>query len=104
MLPGLCERCRATPAETISGLLSQVRISETRVQTVHKVCAKCTQSEPSEPVRCISLDCPWLFQRMKVEQQAEDIELLQELILGLDLGDDANHKQENRGDSREPRG
>jgi hypothetical protein len=38
---------------------------------------------------------------MKVEQQAEDIELLQELILGLDLEDDTNNKQESRGDSGE---
>jgi hypothetical protein len=40
------------------------------------------------------LDCPWLFQRKKVEQQAEDIEQLQELILALELGD--NTKLENR--------
>ena len=86
-LSGLCENCSATPAETISGLLSQVRIAEKRVQAAHEVCRMCTQSEPLEPVRCVSLDCPWLFQRKKVEQQAEDIELLQELILALDLGD-----------------
>ena len=40
---------------------------------------------------------------MKVEQQAEDIELLEELIRGLDLGDDADYKQESRGDSGGPR-
>jgi len=33
------------------------------------------------------LDCTWLFQRKKVEQQAEDIEVLQELIQALELGD-----------------
>ena len=38
-------------------------------------------------MRCVSLDCPWLFQRKKVEQQAEDIEVLQELIQALELGD-----------------
>jgi len=84
---GLCENCSATPAETISGLLSQVRIAEKRVQAAHEVCRMCTESEPLEPVRCVSLDCPWLFQRKKVEQQAEDTELLQELILALELGD-----------------
>jgi DNA polymerase zeta len=64
----------------MSGLLSQVRISEKRLQTVHDVCTACTRSEPLEPVRCVSLDCPWFFQRKKVEKQAEDIEILQELI------------------------
>jgi hypothetical protein len=35
------------------------------------------------------LDCPWLFQRKKVEQQAEeDIEVLQGLVQVLGLGDD----------------
>jgi DNA polymerase zeta len=86
-ISGLCERCCATPAETISELLSQVRIAENRIQTAHDVCTMCTGSEPLEPVRCVSLDCPWLFQRKKVEQQAEDIELLQELIVALELGD-----------------
>ena len=101
MFPGLCERCRAAPAETISGLLSQVRVSEKRLQTAHEVCTTCTRSEPLEPVKCVSLDCPWLFRRKKAEQQAEDIELLQELILGLGLEDGT--KQESHGDSGEPR-
>ncbi|KAH9178730.1 hypothetical protein EDB89DRAFT_2111621 [Lactarius sanguifluus] len=69
---GLCEQCRCAPAETMSGLLSQVRISEKRLQTVHDVCTACARSEPLEPVRCTSLDCPWFFQRKKVEKQAED--------------------------------
>ena len=86
LLPGLCEQCRCTPAETMSGLLSQVRISEKRLQTVHDICTTCTRSEPLEPVRCVSLDCPWFFQRKKVEKQAEDIEILQELIQGMGMG------------------
>jgi DNA polymerase zeta len=95
---GLCERCCATPAETISGLLSQVRITERRVQSAHEVCVTCTRSEPLESVRCVSLDCPWLFQRKKVEKQAEDIELLQELILALDLGDNTVLKKRDGSD------
>jgi DNA polymerase zeta len=53
-----------------------------------------------EPVRCVSLDCRWLFQRKKVEQQAEDIEQLQELILALDLGDNAMHEKHDGSDER----
>jgi DNA polymerase zeta len=100
-ISGLCERCCATPAETISELLSQVQIAENRIQTAHSVCTMCTRSEPLEPVRCVSLDCPWLFQRKKVEQQAEDIELLQELILALQLGD--NTRLESQDSDEEPR-
>ena len=50
-------------------------------------------------MKCVSLDCPWLFQRKKVEQQAEDIEVLQELIQALELGDDT--KLERLEDSDE---
>jgi DNA polymerase zeta len=105
-ISGLCERCCATPAETISELLSQVRIAENRIQTAHDVCTMCTGSEPLEPVRCESLDCPWLFQRKKVEQQAEDIELLQELILALELGDNTKLESQENSDEepREDRG
>ncbi|KAH8997309.1 hypothetical protein EDB92DRAFT_2030379 [Lactarius akahatsu] len=99
---GLCEQCRCAPAETMSGLLSQVRISEKRLQTVHDVCTACTRSEPLEPVRCTSLDCPWFFQRKKVEKQAEDVEILQELIQGMEMGSET--LPENRHDSGEPRG
>jgi hypothetical protein len=45
------------------------------------------------------LDCPWLFQRKKVEQQAEDIEGLQELVQALELRD--NTKLESLEDSDE---
>ena len=100
LLPGLCEGCRRTPAETVAGLLSQVRVSEKRLQTVHDVCTACTRSEPLEPVRCISLDCPWFFQRKKVEKQAEDIEILQELIQEMDMGSET--LPESRHDLGEP--
>ena len=83
----------------MSELLSQVRIAENRLETAHRVCTMCTGSEPLEPVRCVSLDCPWLFQRKKVEQQAEDIEALQSLIQALELGDDT--KLESLEDSDE---
>jgi DNA polymerase zeta len=58
----------------------------------------CTRSEPLEPVRCVSLDCPWLFQRKKVEQQVEDIEQLQELILALELGDNTSFESQKDSD------
>ncbi|KAH9004030.1 hypothetical protein EDB86DRAFT_3062394 [Lactarius hatsudake] len=85
---GLCEQCRCAPAETMSGLLSQVRISEKRLQAVHDVCTACTRSEPLEP-------------RKKVEKQADDVEILQELIQGMEMGSET--LSESRHDSGEPR-
>ena len=56
-------------------------------------------------MRCVSLDCPWLFQRKKVEQQAEDMKMLQELIQALELGDDAilGRPVRHDGSGEEPR-
>lgn len=54
-------------------------------------------------MRCVSLDCPWLFQRKKVERQAEDMEMLQELIQALELGDSAILGRRHDGSSEEPR-
>ncbi|KAI9460572.1 hypothetical protein BJY52DRAFT_1203789 [Lactarius psammicola] len=93
---GLCERCRCTPAETMSGLLSQVRISERRLQTVHDVCTACTRSEPLEPVRCTSLDCSWFFQRKK--EWIQGMEMGSETLpeSSHDLGEPREDDDENR--------
>ncbi|THH17005.1 hypothetical protein EW146_g3727 [Bondarzewia mesenterica] len=77
---GICEDCRSTPQETVMGLLSRLRVTEDRLRTGHQICASCTESAPSEPIRCQSLDCPWYFERKKAEAKADDVALIQELL------------------------
>ncbi|KAI0068183.1 hypothetical protein BV25DRAFT_1793280 [Artomyces pyxidatus] len=83
---GVCDECRMTPQETITGLLGRIQISEHRLRTAHDVCTSCTASEALEPIRCESLDCSWLYQRKKAEADAEETGYLEELIEEIEEG------------------
>lgn len=84
---GVCEGCRMTPQETVSGLLSRLRIAEERLKTGYQICASCTESVPSEPIRCESLDCPWFFERKKAEVKVENAILIHTLLDGMEVGE-----------------
>ena len=84
---GICEGCRMTPQETVSGLLSRLRIAEERLKTGYQICASCTESVPSEPIKCESLDCPWFFERKKAEVKAENAILIHTLLDGMEVGE-----------------
>lgn len=76
-----------TPQETVSGLLSRLRIAEERLKTGYQICASCTESVPSEPIKCESLDCPWFFERKKAEVKAENAILIHTLLDGMEVGE-----------------
>ncbi|KAI0365248.1 hypothetical protein BV20DRAFT_1039013 [Pilatotrama ljubarskyi] len=76
----LCEICRLDHPTTISELLSRVQVTETRLKDVHLVCNSCCGIAPAEPVLCESLDCPWLYERKKLESKAEALTTVHELI------------------------
>ena len=84
---GICEGCRMTPQETVSGLLSRLRIAEERLKTGYQICASCTESVPSEPIKCESLDCSWFFERKKAEVKAENTILIHTLLDGMEVGE-----------------
>ncbi|KAI0361627.1 hypothetical protein OH77DRAFT_1546215 [Trametes cingulata] len=76
----LCDICRSDHPTTISELLSRVQGTETRLKDVHLVCGSCCGTAPAEPVQCESLDCPWLYERKKLESKAEALTTVHELI------------------------
>ena len=76
----LCEVCRADHAVTISELLSRVQGTERRLKDVHLVCSSCCGTAAAEPVQCESLDCPWLYERKKLEGKAEALTTVHDLI------------------------
>ncbi|KAI0669901.1 hypothetical protein C8Q78DRAFT_976102 [Trametes maxima] len=76
----LCEICRSDHATTISELLSRVQRTEARLKNVHLLCASCCGTAPAEPVECESLDCPWLYERKKLESKAEALTTVHDLI------------------------
>lgn len=77
---GLCENCRSSPQETISALLGRVHKTETRLRQAHLICVSCSGIAPAESVDCESLDCPWLFERKKLEQKAESLDRIRDLV------------------------
>ncbi|KAH9849760.1 hypothetical protein C2E23DRAFT_870439 [Lenzites betulinus] len=94
----LCEVCRSDYAATMSELLSRAQVAEKRLKDVHVLCSSCCGTAPAEPVQCESLDCPWLYERKKLESQAEALTTVHDLIeemeeewyaeRGYDLDDD----------------
>ncbi|KAI0778186.1 hypothetical protein BD413DRAFT_507367 [Trametes elegans] len=76
----LCEVCRSDYAASISELLSRVQTTETRLKGVHQVCSSCCTTAPAEPIHCESLDCPWLYERKKLESKAEAMTTVHDLI------------------------
>ncbi|EIN13737.1 hypothetical protein PUNSTDRAFT_117429 [Punctularia strigosozonata HHB-11173 SS5] len=81
---GICDDCRTDPQATLSDLFSNIRDAEDRLSTVQTVCGTCAAFAPAEPNRCESLDCPWLYERVKAEERTENIALLEELVIEID--------------------
>ena len=85
---GLCDVCRAYPQETISGLLSRLHIAEDKLRDVQTICSSCCGIPAAEPVKCESLDCPWLYERKKVENKVEALDVVAELVAELQEAED----------------
>ncbi|KAI0963568.1 hypothetical protein AcW1_000610 [Taiwanofungus camphoratus] len=81
---GLCEVCRLDPQISISGLLSRLHLTEDRLRNVQMICGSCTGTARTEPIKCDSLDCPWLFERRKVENKADSLVVIENLIKELE--------------------
>lgn len=80
----LCEVCHSQYESTISGLLSRARNTEERLRNVQLVCGFCCGTAQTEPVECESLDCPWFFERQKLETKAEALTTVHELITEME--------------------
>ncbi|KAI0724555.1 hypothetical protein C8T65DRAFT_704388 [Cerioporus squamosus] len=76
----LCEVCRTDYASTMSDLLCRMQQTEAQLKDVHLVCSSCCGTAPAEPVECESLDCPWLYERKKIESKADALTTIHDLI------------------------
>ncbi|KAF7347826.1 DNA polymerase [Mycena venus] len=80
----ICDGCYSNPESTMSGLLSKIQKGERRLLETHRICASCTQTAPTEPVRCESLDCSWLYARTKAENKLDFLVALRDLLAQQD--------------------
>ncbi|KAJ7900356.1 hypothetical protein B0H14DRAFT_3104499 [Mycena olivaceomarginata] len=77
----ICDGCYSNPESAMSGILSKIRKGEKRLLDVQRICASCTQTAPTEPIKCESLDCSWLYARAKAENKLEFLGALRNLLL-----------------------
>ena len=87
----ICDTCRWHPRETIAALSEKINRSERRLTEVQRVCASCARVPASEPIACESLDCPWLYERKKVENKTESLQLFRDIIDDLEADIDELH-------------
>ncbi|KZS92964.1 hypothetical protein SISNIDRAFT_478773 [Sistotremastrum niveocremeum HHB9708] len=69
----ICEHCQALPKATTHSLMAQTRMAETRYADAASVCQSCTGSSLVDVDACVSLDCPWFYQRKKLEYEVETL-------------------------------
>lgn len=86
----LCHECHAMPSESMFVLLSRLRLSESRRSDVQRLCASCSGSPADEEIKCESIECPWLFQRWRVEREVARLRGVKKLISELEIQDDDN--------------
>lgn len=72
-------------------LLEQIRKGEARLVDAQRVCASCTSTANAEPIECINIDCPWLFDRKKAERKAEFLEGLEGIMEDLEILEDYDY-------------
>lgn len=85
---GICEACHANPQVTIPTLLLRLRKGERKLLDVQRICASCASTASSEPIACMNIDCPWLYERTKAEQKLDFLEGLRTMVEDLDVSND----------------
>lgn len=83
-LTGICPSCAAQPESTIFALESMHRGAQKRLGDVQRICASCSAVPPAEEIKCISLDCGWMFERHKAEREARTLEGVPRLVADLE--------------------
>ena len=81
----LCEVCRFDYPATMSNLLSRMHKTERQLRDVHLVCSSCAGVASGEPINCESLDCPWLYERKKIDAKAEALTNIHDLLDDMEL-------------------
>lgn len=63
ILSAICDDCREDPLSTLAALTMRLRTGERRLMTSQAICTNCTGARLGEPIECVSLDCPWMYER-----------------------------------------
>ncbi|KAI0793498.1 hypothetical protein C8Q75DRAFT_565280 [Abortiporus biennis] len=83
---GICSPCRRRKQAALAGLLSRVHQTEEGMVNAHKICSSCSSTPLAERIRCQSIDCPWLYERKKLENRAESLDVVEDLLQEIEEG------------------
>ncbi|XP_059369223.1 DNA polymerase zeta catalytic subunit isoform X3 [Carassius carassius] len=76
---GVCEGCRAEPQRVVVHLHQDLRLWESQLDQLQKVCRSCSGSAERQ-VPCVSLDCPILYKLSRVNRSLSRGPYLRQLL------------------------
>jgi DNA polymerase zeta len=69
----------------VTSLLHTIRGEEKRLLTAQRICSSCTATAATEPIECVSIDCPWLFERKRLERRMDFLAAVENRVRNLDI-------------------
>ncbi|CDZ96255.1 DNA polymerase zeta, catalytic subunit [Phaffia rhodozyma] len=84
LVPAICKSCRSDPYTTIYALQNHRQQAETRLTSTQLICSSCSSTLASERIDCISLDCPIMYERVKLNRRVNGLAGVGEFIKGLE--------------------
>ncbi|KAJ9477968.1 DNA polymerase zeta catalytic subunit [Pseudozyma hubeiensis] len=79
----VCLDCRQSPQESIHAISSKLHNLQSQAAAIDRICSTCAGMERPGPVECISLDCPYTYQKTKVHKSLEDTALVNAYVSRL---------------------
>jgi DNA polymerase zeta len=79
----ICSDCRAAPATTAFAITSHLQQADKKRHESQTVCGSCSDTPPAEQMKCESLECEWLYERVKANKEFDRWKEHYGLVLGL---------------------
>ncbi|TKY87343.1 hypothetical protein EX895_004020 [Sporisorium graminicola] len=86
----VCLDCRQSPGDSILAATSKLHKLETQASAIDRICSTCAGMERPGPVDCVSLDCPYTYQKTKLHKSLQDTALVHTYLSRL-LDSDSQH-------------
>ncbi|GAC92644.1 hypothetical protein PHSY_000198 [Pseudozyma hubeiensis SY62] len=79
----VCLDCRQSPQQSIHAISSKLHKLQSQAAAIDRICSTCAGMERPGPVECVSLDCPYTYQKTKVHKSLEDAALVNAYVSRL---------------------
>ncbi|ETS63148.1 hypothetical protein PaG_02928 [Moesziomyces aphidis] len=72
----ICTDCRQTPTTSLHAVATKLHNLQAQTRAVDRICSTCAHFERPTSVECVSLDCPYTYQKTKLNKNLEDTALV----------------------------